>query len=127
MLLPIMADTNESMDVKLQICFGIFAVVSLFVAISGLHTHNSLGAAWFRCIRRRLHPTYRRRPDRRLTPISDDEESRLGLFELEAISLPLSRISFDDSPLQFTADQASRVDTDLDARLCIHQTTPFTD
>ena len=103
-----MANNYIPMDIRLQICFGIFAVFSLFAAIAGLNTHNSLGAVWIRCIRRRLRCGFLSRTARASeTGHVSDEEAGFELLRLDTVDIPSSRISFDDSALRRRDDVAA--------------------
>lgn len=42
-----MTDTNDSLKIKLQICFGIFGIVSTVIALASLHYRDSLGCILF--------------------------------------------------------------------------------
>ena len=43
---------SSSADITLQVCFGIFGVIGLLVAIAGIHHRDSLGCVLFRRLRR---------------------------------------------------------------------------
>ena len=49
-----MSEPNPSADITLQICFGIFGIVGILVALAGLHHRDSLGCML--CRRFRRHP-----------------------------------------------------------------------
>jgi hypothetical protein len=107
-----MVDSNTSTDGILQICLGIFAVLSLVAAIAGLHTRNSLGAAGWRAIRRQLHRNSLRstgtleEEDEHTAVRVDDEETLFGLLGLDSIDIPSSRISFDNATFQTANDRS---------------------
>ena len=103
-----MTSNYIAMDIRLQICFGIFAVFSLFATIAGLHTHDSLGAVWIRCIRRRLRRSVLNRTAHASeTSRVHDEEAGFELLRLDGVDIPSSRISFDDSALRRRDDVAA--------------------
>lgn len=109
-----MANNYITMDTRLQICFGIFAVFSLFAAIAGLNTHNSLGAVWIRCIRRRLRRGFLDRTAyANETSRVPNEEAGFELLRLDAVDIPSSRISFDDLALRRRDDLAVDLITGL--------------
>lgn len=43
-----MSSSSNSTEVALQICFGIFSIVGIIVALAGLHHRDSLGCVLFR-------------------------------------------------------------------------------
>lgn len=96
-----MSETTSTLDIKLQICFGIFAVLSLIVAFASLHARDSLGVVWFRCMRRRVQRTFTHggfwvNDGFTTTDTYRDEEGSIGLTRLDSISIPSSRLSFDE-------------------------------
>jgi len=47
-----MPNTNDSTELGLQICFGVFGVLSTLGTLAGLHHHDSLGCVLIRRLRR---------------------------------------------------------------------------
>jgi hypothetical protein len=92
-----MSETSTSTDIKLQICFGIFAVLNLIAGLAGLHTRDSLGAAWIRYTRSLRQISTEENHDLRGLMSDGEEEYYVGLARLDTISIPSSRISFDDA------------------------------
>ncbi|KAF2625672.1 hypothetical protein BU25DRAFT_412327 [Macroventuria anomochaeta] len=100
-----MADTSNSMDLKVQIAFRVFVVFSLIVIVANLHPQHSLGAAWFRsicsCFRSSFRPRINDHNDTRIKDILEkDEKNEVGMFRSTSIDVPSSRMSFDDTPLR---------------------------
>lgn len=99
-----MPNANVSLDIKLQIGFGVFAILSLIAGLASMHTRDSLGAVWFRCIHERLQRTFLHSNSVFSNQPSDstnevDEEYYVGLTRLDSISIPSSRISFEEDAL----------------------------
>lgn len=99
-----MPNANVSLDVRLQIVFGIFAILSLIAGLASLHTRDSLGAVWFRSIHGRLQRTFSHSNSVFSNQPSDstsevDEEYYAGFTRLDSISIPSSRISFEEDAL----------------------------
>jgi hypothetical protein len=110
-----MGESTGSMDLKIQLAFGLFGILSLAVAIASVHPQNSLGAAWFRSVRACFRGT-RRRTNQDSVLILDDEtvqeddESSIGMTRISSIEvdIPSSRLSLDEFPLQAINTGAGR-------------------
>lgn len=50
-----MASSSSNTEIALQICFGVFGIVGIVVALAGLHYRDSLCCVVFQ--RRRKNPT----------------------------------------------------------------------
>lgn len=91
-----------STDLILQISFGIIATLSLFTAIAGLHTRDSLAAWWLYRVRYQSQQRSLANEPVLETRLAGDEESSLGMLPvagLDEITIPSSRISFEDGSL----------------------------
>jgi hypothetical protein len=102
-----MGESTGSMDLKIQIAFGLFGILSLAVAIASVHPQNSLGAAWYRSVRASFRGTRRRTHQDSVLILDDsmvqeDDESSIGITRISSIEvdIPSSRLSLDEFPLQ---------------------------
>lgn len=43
-----MADSKSSAELALQICFGAFGILGVFIALAGIHYRDSVGCVFFR-------------------------------------------------------------------------------
>jgi hypothetical protein len=90
-----------SLDLRFQIVFGIFGLLSLFIAVANLHPRDSLGAAWYWSIRSCFGVQRRRTPPEIDIELGDmpyrDDVKTAELFSVTSVEIPSPRLSLDEN------------------------------